>query len=187
MHQQYRPQHVSQCHYIYIQEAFVPHKETQVAYWNLQRYVPQLKEVDLFESVAPTQKYLKERGVYIISGGTGGVGRLLSLYLHKHFNAKLILIGCSPETSVKVQDCLSFLETQSILYTYVQGDIGREDVIDAVLKVSGSQEICSAFHLATTYEEKLIKGLTVDDFQAATSAKVRGAVNLYKLLSQNSR
>ena len=72
MHQQYRPQHVSQCHYIYIQEAFVPHKETQVAYWNLQRYVPQLKEVDLFESVAPTQKYLKERGVYIISGGTGG-------------------------------------------------------------------------------------------------------------------
>ena len=100
-----------------IQEAFVPHKQTQVAYWNLQRYVPRLKEVDLFESVARTQKYLKDRGVYIISGSTGGVGRLLSLYLHKHFNAKLILIGRSPETSIKVQDCLSFLETQSVLYS----------------------------------------------------------------------
>jgi len=97
--------------------------------------VPRLKEVDLFESVARAQTYLKDSGVYIISGGTGGVGRLLSLYLHKQFNAKLILIGRSPETSIKVQDCLSFLETQSVLYTYVQGDIGREDIIDTVLKV----------------------------------------------------
>ena len=64
-----------------IQEAFAPHKETQVAYRSLQRYVPRLKEVDLFESVARAQKYLKDSGVYIISGGTGGVGRLLSLYL----------------------------------------------------------------------------------------------------------
>ena len=170
-----------------IQEALSTHKETQVAYRNLQRHVPRLKEIDLFENVSKEEKVLPEGGVYILSGGTGGVGRFLSVYLHKYFNAKLILIGRQPKTSTNVQDCLTFFDGHGVHYTYIEGDISREETIEAILRVSKSQQISGAFHLATAYEEKSIKNLTVEDLQTAMVAKVKGAVKLYDFLYQHSK
>ena len=170
-----------------IQEALSTHKETQVAYRNLQRHVPRLKEIDLFEIASKEQKVLPEGGVYILSGGAGGVGRFLSVYLHKYFNAKLVLIGRHSKTSTNVQDCLTFLDGHGVQYTYIEGDISREETTENILRVSKGQQICGAFHLATAYEEKSIKDLTVEDLKTAMIAKVKGALKLYEFLYQNSK
>ena len=170
-----------------IQEAFSSHKETQVAYRNLRRHVPRLKEIDLFKNVSKEQKLLPEGGVYILSGGAGGVGRFLSLYLHKYFNAKLILVGRHSKMSTKVQECLTFLDEHGVQYTYIEGDISREETTEIILRVSKGQQICGAFHLATVYEEKSIKDLSVEDLKTTMMAKVDGALKLYEFLYQNSK
>ena len=36
---------------------------------------------------------LKQQGVYLITGGFGGIGRILAEHLSEHFNARLILLG----------------------------------------------------------------------------------------------
>ena len=82
-----------------------------------------MKEIDLFENVSKEQKLLPEGGIYILSGGAGGVGHFLSLYLHKYFNAKLILVGRHSKMSTKVQECLTFLDEHGVQYTYIEGDI----------------------------------------------------------------
>ena len=54
-----------------------------------------------FEPVAlpPSQQLpavLKQRGVYLITGGTGGIGRTLALWLARHVSARIVLTSRNP-------------------------------------------------------------------------------------------
>ena len=167
-----------------IKEVYTTMKEPQVAYRNFQRFVPRVKEVDLLESTKQNQ--LISGGVYVISGGAGGIACHLSLYLHKSTNARLILIGRRPQSNTAVQECLATLDKNSVHYTYIEGDICSDAIFEDILTASNGQRICGAFHLATFYEEKPIQSLTMKDYQIAMEPKVKGAFNLHKFLSQNS-
>ena len=167
-----------------IKEVYTTMKEPQVAYRNFQRFVPRVKEVDLLESTKQNQ--FISGGVYVISGGAGGIACHLSLYLHKSINARLILIGRRPQSNTAVQECLATLDKNSVHYTYIEGDICSDAIFEDILTTSNGQRICGAFHLATFYEEKPIQSLTMKDYQIAMEPKVKGAFNLLKFLSQNS-
>jgi len=167
-----------------ITELYAAMKEPQVAYRNFQRFVPRVKEVDLLESTKQNQ--FIDGGVYVITGGAGGIASHLSLYLHKSVNAHLILIGRRPQSTTAVQENLTILDKNSVHYTYIEGDICNDSIFEDILTASNSQRICGAFHLAAFYEEKLIQNSTIKDFQTTMEPKVKGAFNLHKFLSQNS-
>ena len=65
-----------------------------VAYRGNHRWVPFVEPVRLNES-AETPSRLRNEGVYLITGGLGGVGLALAEYLTKTVRAKLILLGRS--------------------------------------------------------------------------------------------
>ena len=66
-----------------------------VAYRGSHRWVQTFEPMRLDESVAGISR-LKEEGIYLITGGLGGLGLVLAEYLAKTVRAKLILIGRSP-------------------------------------------------------------------------------------------
>ncbi|MDZ8030982.1 polyketide synthase [Nostoc sp. DedSLP04] len=63
-----------------------------VAYRGSHRWIQTFEAVRLDEST-PAKTKLKPRGVYLITGGLGGIGLVLAEYLAKTVQAKLILIG----------------------------------------------------------------------------------------------
>ncbi|HVB60817.1 MAG TPA: SDR family oxidoreductase, partial [Ktedonobacteraceae bacterium] len=65
-----------------------------VAYRAGQRWV-QSYEARRLEAVEPVTSRLRERGVYLITGGLGGVGPVLAAYLADTVRARLALIGRS--------------------------------------------------------------------------------------------
>lgn len=66
--------------------------ETALTVWrDGHRYIPALRKA---EAEAATQN-LRERGVYLITGGLGGIGLELARYLAKSVRARLVLIGRS--------------------------------------------------------------------------------------------
>jgi len=65
-----------------------------VAYRQEHRLVQTFESVRLDEVVAGTTS-LRERGVYLITGGLGGIGLVLAEYLAQTVQAKLILVGRS--------------------------------------------------------------------------------------------
>ncbi|MGD2089471.1 MAG: SDR family NAD(P)-dependent oxidoreductase [Candidatus Aminicenantes bacterium] len=65
------------------------------AYRNNRRWVQTFERIRLDESIAGSLK-LREKGVYLVTGGLGGIGLVLSQYLSKRFKAKMILTGRSP-------------------------------------------------------------------------------------------
>ncbi|HLP45546.1 MAG TPA: SDR family oxidoreductase [Candidatus Kapabacteria bacterium] len=75
--------------------------ETIIAYRNNRRWVQQFESVKMEKNREFTSR-LKQAGVYLITGGLGKIGLVLTEYLARDFGARLILIGRSelPEREV---------------------------------------------------------------------------------------
>lgn len=66
--------------------------EQAIAYRGAHRWVPEYQPVRLDE-IDKTRSQLREGGVYLITGGMGGIGLILADYLARTYRAKLILVG----------------------------------------------------------------------------------------------
>jgi acyl transferase domain-containing protein/thioesterase domain-containing protein/acyl carrier protein len=77
-----------------ISDCTAPSRATCVAYRGGDRWV------EGFESLAlrmhPSTTRLKERGVYLITGGLGGIGLAVAEYLARTVHARLVLVGRTP-------------------------------------------------------------------------------------------
>jgi NAD(P)-dependent dehydrogenase (short-subunit alcohol dehydrogenase family)/acyl carrier protein len=68
--------------------------ETVIAYRRNQRWTQAFEPVKLIGSMAQTAR-LKEEGVYLITGGLGGIGLVLAEHLAQTLRARLVLVGRS--------------------------------------------------------------------------------------------
>lgn len=67
-------------------------KVADVAFRGAHRWVRERTALAI-EDAANLPKVLRRRGIYLISGGTGGIGHVLAEYLAETFQARLILVG----------------------------------------------------------------------------------------------
>ena len=80
-----------------IAELSAPSDHTTIAFRHGQRYVETLDDLDLdaLPNSLPEHKRLTPRGVYLITGGLGGLGLVLAEHLARELNARLILVSRS--------------------------------------------------------------------------------------------
>jgi acyl transferase domain-containing protein/thioesterase domain-containing protein len=64
-----------------------------IAFRHGERFVETLDHLNL--SAAPEHRRLERRGVYLITGGLGGVGLVVAEHLAREFNARLVLVSRS--------------------------------------------------------------------------------------------
>ncbi len=69
--------------------------EPAVALRGRHRWVPDYSPFPIQE-ITETPRKLRERGVYLITGGLGNIGLALAAYLHEAVNARLVLTSRSP-------------------------------------------------------------------------------------------
>ncbi|MCP6760236.1 MAG: SDR family NAD(P)-dependent oxidoreductase [Fischerella sp. CENA71] len=75
-------------------ELTVDNSERLIAYRGLNRWVQSFEPVR-FNQAKVEKSGLRERGVYLITGGLGGIGLVLAEYLARTVQAKLLLVGRS--------------------------------------------------------------------------------------------
>ncbi len=73
-------------------ELMTVNEEMNVAYRNGQRYVQEFQTVDL-KTIAEEEVQIKEEGVYIITGGCGGIGLEIGKYLASKNKVNLALLN----------------------------------------------------------------------------------------------
>ncbi|WOO37929.1 SDR family NAD(P)-dependent oxidoreductase [Anaerocolumna sp. AGMB13020] len=165
-------------------EAFNPNGET-VVFREGERYE---RRIEPLQIPLVTQSVLKEKGVYVILGGAGGIGLILSRYLSKTVKAKLFLIGRSV-LSENGKNTIREIESLGGTVHYYQADITDKESLEAAIRevkaVCGNR-INGVFHSAMVSADKLIYKMTEEDFKTAFSPKVYGSVALYSVFQKEA-
>ncbi len=148
---------------------------------NKQQYVRYVKELTLFipDKNKTTGLPIKKRGVYIVSGGLGGLGFVFSEYLVKYFQCNLVLFGRSAfkeEQEVK----LNHLKAYNTEIVYLQADASKPEDMVAVVKTAKERfsQVNGVIHSAGLNDDAFIINKLKETIWQVLDPKVYGAINL---------
>lgn len=125
---------------------------------------------------------LKQNGVYLITGGLGGLGFIFSLYLASEYNARLVLTGRSP-AGPEQDEKLRQLKAHQTEVIYIQADVANLEDMKSVIEQA---ETCfgrlnGVIHSAGVNRDALIVNKTKADLEQVISPKLWGTHNLDKV------
>ncbi|ETR68975.1 MAG: hypothetical protein OMM_04241 [Candidatus Magnetoglobus multicellularis str. Araruama] len=140
------------------------------------------KEIVLPNNESP--HYFKENGVYLITGGTGGIGTILTSYLAKTCHAKIALCGrhATPyQTQIELWKNYSQNDTE---IHYFQADLSvQNDVLSLIQNIKKKLgSINGVFHCAGKINDAFIIRKNVDDIMDVISPKIFGTCYLDEAL-----
>lgn len=158
------------------------------------RWVRRLEQVQerTFASADPP---FRRGGLYLITGGLGGIGREVARYLRDEHDAKLLLVGRRPLTGADPEGqedherarFLDSLDDSSGAVGYQQVDITDHDALAsavAAAEENASGGLAGILHLAGVFEERPLSEETPDGMHGASAAKVVGTRNLVRLVRE---
>ncbi|MES2824542.1 MAG: SDR family NAD(P)-dependent oxidoreductase [Pseudomonadota bacterium] len=156
-----------------------------VRYAEQKRYVRKIKQFDLESSEHSSPSLgmgIKQNGVYLITGGAGGLGLIFAEFLAKEFKARLVLTGRS-KLSQEQQEKLEALRQLGAEVLYVPTDVSNYDAVAQLIKETKSQfgEINGIIHSAGVLRDSYIRKKTREEMQAVFAPKIYGTVYLDEL------
>ncbi len=179
-----------------LQELQVLSKDQEVAYRDGQRFVVGLEKVKLQDK--PKQELpFKPGGMYLISGGLGGVAIEIAKYLIKFFNAKLLLLGRTPLPSTdvvsktisdKIKAYQELKQLGAVVYEAVDiCDLQAVQQVVEKVKTNWGSQLDGVIHLAGTYHEQMLVDETPESLAAILRPKVLGAWVLHQVLKKQGK
>lgn len=122
---------------------------------------------------------IRRGGVWIIAGGAGGLGRILSRWLAREHGARLVLTGRRAEDDA-IRATLAELVSLGGEACYRQTDCGKPAEVDALVDWTRGRfgAIHCVAHAIGLIEDSFLLNKTPDSFTRVLSAKMRPAVLL---------
>jgi len=122
---------------------------------------------------------LKENGVYLITGGVGGLGLLFAEYLAREYKARVALTGRS-KLSVEREAKVEALRATGAEVLYLPADVSdAEEARNLVSQVkSNFGEIHGIIHAAGVLRDSNIRNKTPEEMSAVFAPKIFGTLNL---------
>jgi thioesterase domain-containing protein/NAD(P)-dependent dehydrogenase (short-subunit alcohol dehydrogenase family)/acyl carrier protein len=176
-------------------EALAP--EPEVAFRGGTRLAPNFSRVG-FPPPDERRSALKRGGLYLVTGGLGGVGAELCRHLLKTWDSRLLIIGRTPvEPAAASSDSASdpgrqkrellaeLSQLGAVRYRAldIRDSAKMESAVDEVEAELG-QPLTGVFHLASVYRERPVTEESTASFASAIASKVDGAIALHELLAR---
>jgi amino acid adenylation domain-containing protein len=165
--------------------------EPEAAYRAGRRYVARLEKID-FTQEKQKKISLRQGGRYLVTGGLGGVGIVLSAFLLKEYKAHLLIVGRTKMPDLRRRDHASDRFGNLLDLQKLGGEVAYEpaDVCDAALMhevLSRAEERWGApldgvFHLAAAAHEESLIDETPQGLASALAPKLSGTWALHRVL-----
>nr|WP_243146695.1 SDR family NAD(P)-dependent oxidoreductase [Scytonema sp. UIC 10036] len=126
----------------------------------------------------------KTRGVYLIIGGAGGLGLVLSQYLLENVQAKLVWVG-RRSVEALAPEALQLLKDQSADVLYQQADLCDLEAMQRVVQQAKAHfgRIDGVIHSALVLEDRAIADMDEKTLHKVLAPKVKGNVVLQQALA----
>lgn len=162
--------------------------EPEVAYRNGVRYIPKLQHLNQLLNHS-YHNNIRKKGLYIITGGFGGLGMQVCQYLYSKYQAELIILGRTPKEMFSPEQNISYKllsDTVKVL-SYYAVDICDFQKLQEVVEIETNgknKKIDGIFHIAGVYNDNLLIDETVENLENTFHPKVYGSWNLYKIIKE---
>ena len=134
--------------------------------------------------IPPDNTALRTGGVYVILGGSGSVGNVITRYLLEDYRASVVWIGRSSAADAAVQKKLAVYRRFGERLRYVQADATEpESLQQAVVEIKRHYPVINAaiFSALVFHRECPLPQLTEAEFTEVIDVKTRGSVNFYSV------
>jgi polyketide synthase PksN len=150
--------------------------DTTVRYDGATRYVRRLRELSLRggKQLARGTGF-KQRGVYLITGGAGGLGLVFARFLAQQCRARLVLTGRSELSEARRIELDTLAELGSE-YLYLSADVARYDDVERVVEATKARfgQINGVIHCAGVIRDSLLRNKTAHEMAAVFAPKIHG-------------
>ncbi len=148
---------------------------------NYIRWVKYYKEVKDKHDFNSTLVF-KSGGVYLITGGAGGLGLIFARYLAEHYQAKLILIGRSAQNE-KQKTIITELEKLGGEAIYIQADVTKYQSLSTLMQTIKERfgRLQGVIHSAGVIRDSFILKKTAQEIEEVLAPKILGAVHIDKI------
>ncbi|QNP68365.1 amino acid adenylation domain-containing protein [Streptomyces roseirectus] len=138
------------------------------------RYTPALQPLEL---PPPAEAPYREHGVYVIVGGTGGIGRELTLHLAEHHRAKVVWISRSP-LDEEQRACAERARALGGEVLHLRADCRDAEALKGAAREARARfgAIHGVVHAAMTFDPGPLAALGEREFAAALAVKAEGSV-----------
>ncbi|MGH1516458.1 amino acid adenylation domain-containing protein [Chryseobacterium sp. JK1] len=144
------------------------------------RYSAGKREVRTMESLVvdaySTPVQIKSDGVYLITGGAGGLGLIFAKYLNRKAGATIILTGRSSQLNSSQQSAVDQLNDVS----YYPCDISDESAVNDLIQhiIEKHTKLDGIIHSAGVIRDSIILQKTKKEVKEVFAAKIKGTRNL---------
>lgn len=154
----------------------------EVAYRCGNRYLRKVSHVG-FESSDVT--CLKKNGVYVIAGGTGGLGLMIAEFLVREYDAIICLLS-RHEPNAEQQSKIAEIEKMGGTVMHVCADLTKQDEVDlAISMIKGKfGKINGVFHSAFVLKDKTISRMDEQLLLDVMAPKSIGILTLINALQK---
>ncbi|KAF3481104.1 uncharacterized protein GIQ15_03863 [Arthroderma uncinatum] len=124
---------------------------------------------------------------YVLSGGLGGIGRSVALWMSSRGAKSLIFLSRSGEASPDAQKTIETLKGRGVKVQVFACDVTDKDRVAAVLKQCEETlpPIKGCVQGAMVIADKIFENMTLKKFQTGTRPKVQGSWNLHRHLPRD--
>jgi non-ribosomal peptide synthase protein (TIGR01720 family) len=176
-------------------------KDAEVGYRSGVRYVRRLEKTDLSQGKKP-QLPFKLGGMYLISGGLGGLGVEIARYLLQQFQARVFMVGrtilpernCWDEVLLEGGPLADRIRSYRSLeglggeIFYASADVARPEEISRAVEQAKTYwgcELDGVLHLAGSFQQELLVESTPESFSALLRPKLVGTWVLHQLIKNH--
>lgn len=139
-----------------------------------------IKVLEKYEITDNNNIKLKDNGVYVITGGTGGIGCLIAEYLVQNYNAHVILFGRSVLNNQKLEKIKSINTNNKVEYHEVNiCDDFSNEIEQLIAKYN---KIDGVFHCAGITEDNYIINKDIVSISKVIEPKIKGSINIFNAI-----
>jgi len=150
------------------------------------KYQQDIRKILSLRRAGPSKnehRKIRKNGIYIITGGTGGIGEILSEHLASRYGCKLVLFGRS-QRSARIDRQLEKIRALGGEGIYVSGDVcSQADVSQLISGVLQKfDKIDGLFHCAGIISDDYLYKKQPSQIQQILKPKILGTLVLYQEL-----
>jgi acyl transferase domain-containing protein/SAM-dependent methyltransferase/NAD(P)-dependent dehydrogenase (short-subunit alcohol dehydrogenase family)/aryl carrier-like protein len=128
-----------------------------------------------------TQLNFDSNITYMMTGGLGGLGRAIAVWMAEKGASHLLFLSPSAGTRLEHQRLFTELESMGCNVLSIQGTAQNEDDVEKATKAAKTP-IRGVLHLAMQLNDASVLDISYNNWTTVISPKVDGAWNLHKLL-----